>query len=248
MTHRPRTVAAVILAAGASSRMGSPKALLDAGAGESFLDRLAGAFLASGCTVYAVLGEDATLIAKANRRGAEITFVLNPDPSRGQLSSLQCGLRAAAGADAIFFTPVDAPGVACETIRLLLEFLTEKDFVIPIYEGQRGHPVLLRAGCAEAFLNPPEGASARDILHARRTSTRFVEVADPGILEDIDDPAAYERWRAGVLPRNFSTHSEPLPHGPGSGPEPCGDTEAAVGKRAHSGKQNARSIPGGHPK
>jgi CTP:molybdopterin cytidylyltransferase MocA len=57
----------------------------------------------------------------------------------------------------------------------------------------------MRAGCAAEFLNPPEGASARDILHARRASTRFVEVADPGILEDIDDPAGYERWRARML-------------------------------------------------
>jgi molybdenum cofactor cytidylyltransferase len=69
------------------------------------------------------------------------------------------------------------------------------DFAIPIYEGKRGHPVLMRAACAAEFLALPEGASARDILHARRASTRFVEVADAGILEDIDDPAGYEGWR-----------------------------------------------------
>jgi CTP:molybdopterin cytidylyltransferase MocA len=193
--------AAVILAAGASSRMGTPKALLDAGAGESFLDHLAGVFLDAGCAVYVVLGEDAAPIAQASRRGSGITFVLNPDPSRGQISSLQCGLRAAmAGSDAIFFTPVDAPGISRETILVLKDLLTGMDFAIPIFEGRRGHPVLMRAGCAAEFLNPPEGASARDILHARRASTRFVEVADSGILEDIDDPAGYERWRSGMLP------------------------------------------------
>jgi molybdenum cofactor cytidylyltransferase len=189
--------AAVILAAGASSRMGTIKALLDAGAGESFLDHLAGVFLDAGCAVYAVLGEDAGPIARASRRGSEITFVLNPDPSRGQLSSLQCGLRAAmTGADAIFFTPVDAPGISPQTVLVLQNFLAGMDFAIPIYEGKRGHPVLLRTSCAAEFLNPSEGASARDILHARRASTRFVEVLDPGILEDIDDPATYENWRS----------------------------------------------------
>jgi molybdenum cofactor cytidylyltransferase len=191
----------VILAAGASSRMGTPKALLDAGAGESFLDRLAGVFLDAGCTVYVVLGEDAGPIARASRRCSEITFVLNPDPSRGQLSSLQCGLRAAiAGAGAIFFSPVDAPGISRETILVLKDFLAGMDFAIPIFEGKRGHPVLMRAACAADFLLAPDGASARDILRARRASTRFVEVADPGILEDIDDPAGYEHWRAHPVP------------------------------------------------
>ena len=200
MTPCPARFAAVILAAGASSRMGTIKALLDAGAGESFLDHLASLFLDASCAVYAVLGEDAGPIARASRRGSEITFVLNPDPSRGQLSSLQCGLRAAmTGADAIFFSPVDAPGISRETIIVLQNFLAGMDFAIPIYEGKRGHPVLMKSACAAEFLNPPEGASARDILHARRASTRFIEVADPGILEDLDDPAAYEQWRTRAL-------------------------------------------------
>jgi len=196
VTPGTETFAAVILAAGASARMGSPKALLDAGTGESFLDRLAGVFLDARCSVFVVLGEEAASIARASSRSVEITFVLNPDPSRGQLSSLQCGLRAVAGVDASFFSPVDAPGISRETIVELKRFLTGRDFAIPIYEGQRGHPVLMRAGCAAEFVNAPEGTSARDILHARRASTCFVEVADPGILDDIDDPPAYQRWRA----------------------------------------------------
>lgn len=192
----PRSFAAMILAAGASSRMGTPKALLDAGAGECFLDRLAGTFLESGCSVYAVLGEQAEAIEQASRRRGEIKFVRNPDPSRGQLSSLQCGLRAVdAHADAIFFTPVDAPGISRETILTLKDLLAGMDFAIPIYRGKRGHPVLMKAECAAEFLALSDGASARDILHARRAKTRFVEVADPAILDDIDDPEAYGRWR-----------------------------------------------------
>lgn len=192
--------AAVILAAGASSRMGTPKALLDAGGGEFFLDCLAGTFLDAGCAVYAVLGAQAEAIEQASRRGGAITFVRNPDPSRGQLSSLQCGLRAVGpDVEATFFTPVDAPCIARETILELKDLLAGMDFAIPIYEGKRGHPVLMRAACAEQFLALPAGASARDLLHSRRAATRYVEVADPAILDDIDDPEVYGKWRSAAL-------------------------------------------------
>ncbi len=77
--------------------------------------------------------------------------------------------------------------------------LAGMDFAIPIYEGKRGHPVLMRAACAPEFLALPDGASARDILHTRRARTRYVEVADPAILDDIDDPEDYARWRGGSL-------------------------------------------------
>ena len=192
--------AAIILAAGASTRMGTPKALLDAGGGESFLDRLAGTFLDAGCSVYAVLGAQADAIEQASHRRGAVTFVRNPDPSRGQLSSLQCGLRAIVpGVDAVFFTPVDAPCIARETILELKDLLEGMDFAIPIYEGKRGHPVLMRSACAEQFLALSDGASARDLLHSRRAATRFVEVADAAILDDIDDQEAYGQWRTAAL-------------------------------------------------
>jgi CTP:molybdopterin cytidylyltransferase MocA len=207
----PATIAAVILAAGASSRMGTPKALLDAGGGESFLDHLAGTFLDAGCAVYVVLGEQAEAIEQASHRSGTVTFVRNPNPSRGQLSSLQCGLRAVEpDVEAIFFTPVDAPGISLETILVLKDLLAGMDFAIPIYEGKRGHPVLMRAACAAQFLAPPEAASARDILHSRRAATRFVEVADPAILDDIDDPETYGAWRSGVLSGRKTASNGPV--------------------------------------
>ncbi len=193
--------AAIILAAGSSSRMGTPKALLDAGADTTFLDRLAGVFLDCGCAVYAVLGGDAERIAAATRRASEIVFVLNPNPARGQISSLQCGLRVAArGAKGVFFTPVDTPGLERDTVLALMNAFGESDYVVPVFDGQRGHPVLVRAGCAGEFMTLPEGATARDVLQARRPATRLVEVPDKAILDDIDDHAAYEQWRRRALP------------------------------------------------
>jgi molybdenum cofactor cytidylyltransferase len=194
--------AAVILAAGSSSRMGTPKALLDAGADATFLDRLADVFLDCGCAVYAVLGAEAERIAAATRRASEIVFVLNPNPARGQISSLQCGLRAAArGAQGVFFTPVDAPGVSRATVLALKNAFGAADYVVPAFHGRRGHPVLLRASCAGEFMALAAGATARDVLQGRRAATRLVDVPDSAILDDIDDPAAYEQWREKALPR-----------------------------------------------
>ena len=84
--------AAVILAGGASRRMGSPKALLPY-AGETFVDRLIGVFQSVCDSVIVVLGHEADAIRSGVRRKA--SFVFNPDHELGQLTSLQCGLRAA---------------------------------------------------------------------------------------------------------------------------------------------------------
>ncbi|MGD0580153.1 MAG: nucleotidyltransferase family protein [Bryobacteraceae bacterium] len=209
MTLAAPEFAAVILAAGSSSRMGTPKALLDAGTDTTFLDRLAGVFLDCGCAVYAVLGGDAERIAASARRASEIVFILNPNPARGQISSLQCGLRAAArGAKGVFFTPVDAPGIERDTVLALKNAFGESDYVVPVFHGKRGHPVLLRASCAEEFLSLPEGATARDLLQARRSATCQVEVPDSAILDDIDDPVAYEKWRTKASPRTKSPRED----------------------------------------
>ena len=87
------SIAGVILAAGASSRMGQPKALLEY-KGETFLHRLAGMLDEVCGRVVVVLGYDAERVRAAVPAGAETT--VNPAPERGMLSSLQCGLRAVA--------------------------------------------------------------------------------------------------------------------------------------------------------
>ena len=73
--------------------MGTPKALLPLG-GETFLDRLIRLFAAGRIAPIVVLGHHAAQIQSGIQRGAQATFVVNPDPERGMLSSLQCGLQA----------------------------------------------------------------------------------------------------------------------------------------------------------
>ncbi len=179
--------AAIILAAGASSRMGQPKALLSY-QGETFLDRLSGIFERHCETVIAVLGHHAEAIRAGARRQA--LFTVNPVPERGMLSSLQCGLRALpAGVDSFFFTPVDYPAIHESTVARLAA--TDAIIAVPRYEGRRGHPVLCKAQLAAEFLATPTRAS--DVIHAHAGETVYVDVADPGIVADIDEPADYER-------------------------------------------------------
>jgi molybdenum cofactor cytidylyltransferase len=163
--------------------MGSPKALLQY-RGETFIDRLIGVF--SPCDeVVVVLGHHADTIRNGMKRRA--TVVVNPDPERGQLSSLQCGLSTVADADAVFFTPVDYPAIEASTIRAL--FPLAGTFAMPRYQGRRGHPVLIDRGLQTELLACR--TAARDVIRAHEP--QYVDVNDSGILEDVDDPAAYAR-------------------------------------------------------
>lgn len=189
--------AAIILAAGASRRMGQPKALLVYEA-ETFVDRLAGLFARCGAEVVVVLGHHAAAIRAGMRR--KVTFSLNTDPDRGMLSSLQCGLMALPdGTESFFFTPVDYPAIAFDTVERLNATLGASQLAIPRYQGRRGHPVLCRRELADEFLECRTRAS--DVIHAHVGHTAYVDVEDAGILTDVDDPAAYQALLAAGVPR-----------------------------------------------
>jgi molybdenum cofactor cytidylyltransferase len=174
--------------------MGTPKALLEL-RGETFADRLIGLFTEFCEEVIVVLGHDADRIRAGIRHDAR--FILNPDHHLGQLTSLQAGLRAiAAETAAVFFTPVDHPAIERSTVEALLQtFTPEMSAVVPRYQGRHGHPVLVSSRITPDFLNLQPSCSARDIMHAIVGSTSYVDVEDPGILKDIDDPEAYEALR-----------------------------------------------------
>ncbi len=190
-------IAGVILAAGASSRMGAPKALLDY-RGETFVARLVRVLGTRCAPVIVVLGHHADAIRPQIPTGVQI--VVNPDPSRGQLSSLQTALRELpAEADGFAFIPVDSPAVEVDTIAGLAQAFERRApstvFVIPRKSGRRGHPVFAAAAIADQLLALPPTAEAREIVHAHVEHTEYVDVNDSGIFADIDDPEAYRRLK-----------------------------------------------------
>lgn len=194
------SAAGLILAAGESRRMGSPKALLDY-RGATFLDTLIGLFAQRCSPVIVTLGAAAEEIRARATRPAE--FVLNPDYARGQLSSMQCGLRAVPPeADGVLFTLVDHPAVSRNTIDALLAPGVSQDDAllrVPRYRGRRGHPVWFSRELTPEFLALPESGAARDVVRLHAGRTAFLDLDDPGIVADIDDPAAY-RSLIGAIP------------------------------------------------
>lgn len=187
-------LAAVILAAGASRRMGRVKALLPF-RGETILDRLIGLYGRFAAPVIVVLGHHEAAIRQGILRGCEAEFAVNPDPERGQLSSLQCGLRLAPGD--VMFSPVDFPAVEEDTVAgLVREFVQHPaaPLVAPSHAGKHGHPVLIRAAVkAELLALSPDGDTARTVLHRHGPAARYLVVDDPGVTTDIDSAEDYEQ-------------------------------------------------------
>lgn len=185
--------AGLILAAGESRRMGYPKALLRYRE-ESFMDRLVGLLTAHCSPVIVVLGARAEEIRAAARRPA--TFVVNHAWRLGQTSSLQCGLGAVPpAAEGVLFTLVDHPVVEPGTIERLLGMGSgnspEPLLRIPRYQSHRGHPIWFSSALIPELAAVREPATAKDVVHAHRAETLFLDLDDPGVVADIDDPAAY---------------------------------------------------------
>jgi molybdenum cofactor cytidylyltransferase len=178
--------------------MGTPKALLDLH-GETFIARLTRVLGASCDTVTVVLGNHVDQIRPHVPNRARI--VVNPDPDRGQLSSLQTALaELPPNTTGIAFIPVDCPAVSEATVGSLAHAFAHRDpatlFVIPRLNNKRGHPVFAARSIAEEFLALAPTDEARIVVHRHVPRTQYVDVTDPGIFADIDTPEAYQRLLA----------------------------------------------------
>lgn len=193
-------IAGLILAAGESRRMGRDKALLTC-RGRSFLETIINNLGAAGVDkVTVVLGHHAEIIQRAVDLSA-VRVVVNHDYQRGQTSSLQMGLAAAiAGSpEAVILCLVDHPAISVEVIAKLTERFesTRPPVLIPTHKGQRGHPVVISQTLFPELLALPPDEPAKTVIRKYRSATEFVQVTDPGILIDVDDPAAYARLEEG---------------------------------------------------
>jgi CTP:molybdopterin cytidylyltransferase MocA len=186
-------IAAILLAAGDSARMGRPKPLL-AWRGATLLERQIRLYQSHGCAVYVVLGRQAEQIAAACPAAAGAALLLNPAPERGMLSSLQIALAALpASTPAVFFTPVDNPGVARPTLAALTALWRGgAKLAIPRIHGRRGHPVLVDASLLPALRGLPASATPRDFVQSCSALAVYADLDDSAITLDIDTPADYD--------------------------------------------------------
>lgn len=186
---------AIILAGGASSRMGGPKPLLE-WEGVSFAARLAKLYGEFCAPVVLVLGYHHERIRQQAGIPRSVAVTVNPAPERGMLSSLQCGLRALpAGLDGFLFTPCDYPAVRRETVAALIAAF-QGGVCIPRHDGRNGHPVLCAQPLRAELLALAADASAKDVIRAHRHETVWVDVDDPGTVTDVDTPADYQNLLA----------------------------------------------------
>jgi molybdenum cofactor cytidylyltransferase len=189
-------IAGLILAAGESRRMGRDKALLTYH-GQTFLETIIQNLSAAGIEkITVVLGHHAEMIqAKLNL--AAVQVVVNRDYERGQTSSLQLGLAAVAAdsPEAVILCLVDYPAISTEVIIQLKEHFesTHPLVLIPTHKGERGHPVVISQALFPELLALLPVEPANTVIRKHRDVTQFVEVADRGILIDVDEPQTYER-------------------------------------------------------
>jgi molybdenum cofactor cytidylyltransferase len=195
-------IAAVVLAGGDSTRMGSPKALLPAPDGQAFVVRIVRALTGAGISTTAVVtGSAHDAIAEALGvafPGAEMA-VRNPDPSRGQLSSLWTGMDVVVHQDteALLMTLVDVPMVSAATISVVVEAWrrSRAPIVRPAVGPRHGHPVLFDRSLFAELRTAPLEAGAKAVV--RRHEARILHIVPPdeGCLRDVDTPEDYQALR-----------------------------------------------------
>jgi nicotine blue oxidoreductase len=192
-------IAGIVLAAGRSRRMGSPKAFLRWG-DATFLERAVHALRDGGCGRVLVVAGPADdpvageIAAAARALGAGVA--VNPDPASEQVDSLRAGLRVVGeddGATAAVILPVDVPGVTADGVRAVIEAFTAAAApVVQPYDGARhGHPVLFARALWPELLHGDLPQGARTVIHAHASHRAEVRVA--AIAADVDTPDDYRR-------------------------------------------------------
>jgi CTP:molybdopterin cytidylyltransferase MocA len=186
---------AIVLAAGASIRMGRPKALLRAG-GRTFIRTILDALREGGASEAVVVvrpGQDPVLAEIASSDFGRAVVTSRAD--EGQLSSLVAGLDAidCPGVAAALVTLVDVPLIQAATIRVLLARAeaSASPILRAVHNGRHGHPVIFKHGLFDGLRRADPAVGAKAVF--RTSSIEDVEVDDAGVIEDVDTPDDYRR-------------------------------------------------------
>ena len=189
--------AAVILAAGFSSRMKEFKPLLETG-GMTLADRLISTF--SACEIEALLvtgwrGDELS----AGIRNRNVTIVPNPDYEQGMLTSVQAGVRSLSSRhEAFFLIPVDIPLIRPATVRRLINCYADNPgrIIYPVFNSRRGHPPLIPASLAPEITGWQDDSGLNTILAGHRDLDVEVPIADETVLMDADNREGFDRLLA----------------------------------------------------
>jgi|GEM_PF-76375 xanthine dehydrogenase accessory factor len=190
-----KDITAIILAAGASTRMGQPKLLLPFGDSTIIQTVIQNTVKSLVSNVVVVLGSHREEIME-KISGENISIADNPDFASGMLSSVQAGLRKLpAGTGAVMILLADQPMITQATIEKMADVYrhSDKGIVIAAHKGKRGHPIIFNRRYVEEILQPGHENSMHDFINKHHGEILEVETDTSEILRDIDTIADYEK-------------------------------------------------------
>jgi len=190
-------IAALILAAGVSKRMDdSLKANLLIG-DKTFLATIVEVMHSAGIKqVYVVLGKDTERIQEKNPH-LDVTYVINKEYKKGQLSSIQAVLEVIPQKlDSLIIHLVDHPLINVSTVQTLIKARRriKAPIIIPTYRGKRGHPVLFGSEVFKQLREAPMDIGARAVVWNNQDTLHEIETEDVGIVVNINTPEDYTKW------------------------------------------------------
>jgi molybdenum cofactor cytidylyltransferase len=182
-------IAAVVPAAGLSTRFGSHKLLADVG-GVPLIERTVASLLGAGVApVVVVIRAGDRFASVPSLADPRVTIVANPDPTRGMFSSIQAGL-AMAGGDVVLVLPADMPFVPASVVAAIASRAAAAgSVVVPVFDGRNGHPIAIPRALCDRLLTLAPTTTLKDGLAGFGSATIRLDVAAAGILHDVDVPA-----------------------------------------------------------
>jgi len=183
--------------------MGFPKALLPTSDGRPFVVRIVSTLRDAGVAdLVVVTGRDHDAVVDALRQGelaSMPTVARNPDPSRGQLSSIWVGMDAVVdtATEGLLITLVDVPTVALTTVSAVIDAWrrSRRPIVRPAIGDRHGHPVIFDRVLFDELRRAPIDAGAKTVVRAHERDILNVTVDDEGCLTDVDTPEDYRKLR-----------------------------------------------------
>lgn len=192
---RPANIAAIVLAAGQSSRMGEVNKLLAHVQGKAMVRHAVDAALESdAASVVIVTGHDADKVCDSLEE-LPVSIVHNEAYAQGMSTSLKRGLQAlTGGVDGAVICLADMPGVNAGHLNSLIQAFDPdagRSVCVPVYKGRRGNPVLWSQSFFPEMMELTGDKGARELLQEHQHVVHEVEMPSDDVLRDIDTPEAF---------------------------------------------------------
>lgn len=189
-----KKINALILAAGNSERMGSPKFMLRFDENHSFLEKIVESYQQFGCEkIIVVLNPSGVHLIKESKFSHEVQIVLNSYPEWERFYSIKTGLKTIFGAAYSFIHHVDNPFVDMEVLKCLHQNINDCDYLVPYYKGQGGHPILISGKVMKKIVE--ETGNKHNLkIYLQQFVLKRIEVETSSILVNINTMDEYNKF------------------------------------------------------